>query len=66
VADLVEEAVSAGYFRRDDVWDVTMALWAHGHGLICLYRAGRFSFSAQQFRNFYHASLRRTLEGLKA
>jgi AcrR family transcriptional regulator len=66
IVDLVEEAMSTGYFRRDDSWDVTLALWAHGHGLICLYRAGRFSYSAEEFRTFYHASLRRTLEGLKA
>ncbi len=64
-ADVVEEAMSTGYFRRDDVWDVTMTLWAHAHGLICLYRAGRFSYSARKFREFYIASLQRTLQGLR-
>lgn len=65
LADLVEQGMSSGFLRRDDVWDVTMALWAHGHGLIYLYRGGRFSYSAKQFREFYHASLLRTLRGLQ-
>jgi AcrR family transcriptional regulator len=65
LADLVEEGMSSGFLRRDDVWDVTMALWAHGHGLICLYRGARFSYSAKQFRDFYRASLLRTLRGLQ-
>jgi AcrR family transcriptional regulator len=65
LADLVEQGMSSGFLRRDGVWDVTMALWAHGHGLISLYRGGRFSYSAKQFREFYHASLLRTLRGLQ-
>lgn len=65
-ADLVNEAMAAGFLRRDDPWDVTMALWSHAHGLICLYRAGRFSYSDREFRRFYHASIGRTLNGVKA
>jgi AcrR family transcriptional regulator len=66
VADLVSEAMTVGHYRKDDVWDVTMALWAHAHGLICLYRAGRFSYSDGEFRQFYHASMRKLLNGIKA
>jgi AcrR family transcriptional regulator len=66
LAQWVEEAMSAGYLRTDDVWDVSMTLWAHGHGLISLYRAGRFSYSADEFRQFYRASFQRTLQGLRA
>lgn len=65
VADVVAEAMDAGVLRRDDVWDVAMTLWAHTHGLIALYRAGRFSYDETEFRNFYDASLRRLLDGLR-
>lgn len=65
VADTLAEGMQAGIFRKDDIWDTAMALWAHTHGLICLYRAGRFSYSERAFRRFYHASIRRLLDGLK-
>jgi len=39
-------------------------LWAHTHGLVALYRAGRFSYDEAQFRMFYEASLQRLLRGL--
>ena len=56
----------AGVLRQDDVWDVTMTLWAHTHGLIALYRAGRFNFDEAAFRRYYEASLQRLLTGLLA
>lgn len=65
VADTLAEGMRAGLFREDDVWDVAMSLWGHTHGLLCLYRAGRFSYSEKTFRAFYHASVRRLLDGLK-
>lgn len=64
-ADAVEEAMRAGLLRQDDPWDVAMTLWAHTHGLVALYRAGRFSYDEAAFRRFYEASLRRLLAGLQ-
>jgi AcrR family transcriptional regulator len=66
VADTVAEGIRAGVLRKDDAWDVAMTLWAHTHGLIALYRAGRFSYDERQFRKFYIDSIRRLLDGLKA
>ncbi len=66
VADVVAEAQRVGYLRKGDPWDIAMTLWAHSHGLIALYRAGRFSFDERQFRRFYESSLERLLDGLKA
>ncbi|HEY5803187.1 MAG TPA: TetR/AcrR family transcriptional regulator [Lysobacter sp.] len=66
VADAVEDAMRAGLLKQDDVWDVTMTLWAHTHGLIALYRAGRFSYDEAAFRRYYDASLQRLLTGLQA
>lgn len=64
-AEAVAEAMRAGVLREDDAWDVAITLWAHTHGLVALYRAGRFSYDEARFRQFYEASLRRLLEGLK-
>jgi len=64
-AEAVADAMRAGLLRKDDAWDVAITLWAHTHGLVALYRAGRFSYDEAQFRRFYEASLQRLLEGLK-
>ena len=64
-AEAVADAMQAGVLRSDDAWDVAITLWAHTHGLVALYRAGRFSYDEAQFRSFYEASLQRLLDGLK-
>jgi len=65
VADAVAEGIRKKVLREDDPWDVAMTLWAHVHGLIALYRAGRFSFNDAQFRKFYLESMWRMFDGLK-
>ncbi|KAA0072150.1 TetR/AcrR family transcriptional regulator [Rhodanobacter sp. T12-5] len=66
VADALIEGMRLGVLRKDDPWDVAMTLWAHAHGLIALYRAGRFSYDEARFRQFYFASIGRLLDGIKA
>lgn len=66
VADTLVEGMREGVLRKDDPWDVAMTLWAHTHGLIVLYRAGRFSYDDKQFRAFYRASIGRLLDGIRA
>lgn len=65
LADAVAKQMRAGAFKEDDVWEVTLALWAHAHGYIALYRAGRFNLSPEEFRALLHRSMRRLLDGLK-
>jgi AcrR family transcriptional regulator len=65
MADAVADAMKTGVLRKDDPWDVAMALWAQAHGCVTLYRAGRFGLSERQFRAFYRGSLRRLLNGLQ-
>lgn len=65
VADTVAEGMRAKVLREDDPWDVAMTIWAHVHGLIALYRAGRFSYGDKQFRRFYLESMGRLLDGIK-
>lgn len=64
VHDAVVEAQQAGVLREGDAWDIAMTLWAHSHGLVALYRAGRFSYDDRRFQAFYRESLERLLEGL--
>lgn len=65
VHDVVVEAQQAGVLRDGDPWDIAMTLWAQSHGLVALYRAGRFSYDERRFRVFYEASLGRLLDGLR-
>jgi AcrR family transcriptional regulator len=66
VLNAVVEGMAQGVLKQDDPHDVTMALWAQQHGLIALYRAGRFSYDEAQFRAFYNQSVRRLINGIKA
>lgn len=66
VVDTVIEGMAKGVLRQDDPHDVAMAIWAQQHGLIALYRAGRFSLDEAAFRAFYLQSMERLIHGLKA
>lgn len=66
VHDVVMDAQRHGLLRAGDPWDIMMTLWAHTHGLVALYRAGRFSYDERKFRAFYESSLGKLLDGLKA
>lgn len=64
VADMLTEAMRQGLVREGDPWDIAMTLWAQAHGLIALYRAGRFSYDEERFRAFYLQSIGRIFDGL--
>jgi len=65
VADTVADAMARREIQKDDVWEVAMELWAHIHGYVALFRAGRFALSEKQFRLLCRRSLKRLLHGLK-
>lgn len=65
IADAIAEGMRQGVLRQDDPWNVAMSVWAHLHGLIALYRAGRFSYDETQFRKFYLESLGRLFDGIR-
>lgn len=65
IADAITEGMRQKVLRDADPWDVAMTLWAHSHGLIALYRAGRFSYDEAQFRMFYLESLGRVIDGIR-
>jgi AcrR family transcriptional regulator len=65
LADVVAEAMKKRELKKDDVWEVALQLWAHAHGYVTLYRAGRFSLGEKEFRALYHRAMRRLLDGLR-
>lgn len=64
VADIVSSWMKLGKLKRDDVWEISMELWAQAHGYLALWRAGRFHIPENEFRKLVHRSLRRLLHGL--
>ena len=65
IADMLAEGMRRGLLREGDRWDFAMTLWAQAHGLIALYRAGRFNYDEAQFRAFYLQSLGVLFDGIK-
>jgi AcrR family transcriptional regulator len=65
LADAVAKWMDESVIERDDPWEVTLELWAHTHGYVALYRAGRFSLSPEEFKELVHRSMRRLFRGLK-
>jgi AcrR family transcriptional regulator len=66
IADMLSVEMEKGHLKKDDVWEVAFALWAHVHGYVMLYRGGRIHLPEKEFRELVHRSLRRFLHGLKA
>lgn len=66
LADAVARWMEEGALKKDDLWEVTLEIWAHAHGYVALYRAGRFSLGAKDFKELVHRSMRRLFRGLKA
>jgi AcrR family transcriptional regulator len=67
-ADILLRKVALGIERgdlaNDDPLEVTLTVWAHVHGLISLYLAGRFGGDERRFRKVYRQSLERLLRGV--
>jgi AcrR family transcriptional regulator len=64
IAECVAEAMQCGALKQDDVWEVSLQLWAQAHGYVALYRAGRFALSEEAFLKLCGRALRRLLDGL--
>src|SRR6266478_2820637 len=65
IADAIAEGMRTGELKQDDIWEVALEFWAHAHGYVTLYHAGRFNLTERQFRMLVRRSIRRLLEGLK-
>jgi hypothetical protein len=65
VAQTIAAAMTAGWLRKDDVWEVAMQVLALTHGYVVLYRGGRFNFTEKEFRAFCERAMERLFEGLR-
>lgn len=63
--EVVGTLMSRGALRKDDVFETSLAIWAHAHGLIALYLSGRIKLSRKRMRELYLRSLNRLLDGLR-
>ena len=66
MAETVQAAMDDGYFKKDDVWEITFEMGALSHGLIMLYLGGRLSTSVAEFRALYRRSFRRYIHGIRS
>ena len=62
----IAECAEAGIFPPDNPLETAVTVWAEVHGLIILYRTGRFGQDAELFREVYRQSVDRMLRGLRA
>lgn len=63
---VVEDLTARGILKPDDALEVSLAIWAHAHGLINLYLSGRIGLQRRAFRNLYMRSLGRLWTGLSS
>jgi AcrR family transcriptional regulator len=68
--DRIRDGMDAGLLAPGDPAQVGVTLWAHSHGLISLYQAGRLDdhvgADPHDFLSFYHESVARLTFGLGA
>lgn len=62
--ELVQDAISDGFLRRDDPVPVALTLASHLHGLLRLWRLQRFGRDRKAFEAFADESFARLLAGL--
>ena len=61
----VVACVEQGIFPREDPLETAVTIWAEVHGLITLYRTGRFGHEPAVFRAIYDRSVERMLRALR-
>jgi len=60
----VEQGMRQGKLKQDNPLEVTLNLWAYAHGLVGLYRGGRFQADTVAFQRLFDRAIRRLLSGL--
>jgi AcrR family transcriptional regulator len=64
-AELIQEGMDTGIFRKDDAVEIVFETGALLQGLIMLYLGGRTDMSPTQFRSYCHRALRRYMYGIR-
>jgi len=60
----VAELSGDGTFASDNPLELAITVWAEVHGLVTLYRTGRFGPDAEMFREIFRSSVDRVLSGM--
>lgn len=60
----VEDLMTTGEFRADDLVEVSLTLTAQVQGLVQLYLSGRMALAEKDFRALCHRCVERTVNGL--
>jgi len=60
----VAACMDQGFLKKDDPLESAIIVWAAVHGLVTLYRTGRFGAEPEQFRMVYRLSVRRMLRDM--
>lgn len=63
--DRVQELMDGGILAKGVPKDVAVTIWAHCHGLVSLYLAGKMPMDETAFRRLYWESSERILRGLR-
>ncbi|MDQ1453507.1 MAG: hypothetical protein QOK38_3373 [Acidobacteriaceae bacterium] len=66
MAELIQEGMETGYFRKDDLWEIVFEMGALLQGLIMLYLGGRMAMSPARFRTFCRRSFWRHIHGIRS
>jgi AcrR family transcriptional regulator len=64
-AELIQEGMDTGIFRKDDAMEIVFEMGALLQGLIMLYLGGRTDMSPSQFRGYCRRSFRRYMYGIR-
>jgi AcrR family transcriptional regulator len=66
MAELIQEGMETGYFRKDDPWEIAFEMGALLQGLIMLYLGGRMAMPPARFRTFCRRSFWRYFHGIRS
>lgn len=61
----VSGCMEQGVFRKGDPLETAIMVWAQAHGLVTLFRMGRFGRDPERFTRIYRQTIQRLLDGLK-
>lgn len=57
LVDRIRECAAAGALETDDPEDVALTVWAHVHGLVSLFLAGKLAVDRKEFERIYLRSI---------
>lgn len=64
LVDRIRDCTAAGVLQVDDAEDAALTVWAHVHGLVSLFLAGKLPVDARTFAAIYRRSVEQLVRGL--